>query len=167
MEQQLPHSTELTHNINGIIEGVLLPTKTNAQTLGKLIANDAITGFATPLETWVRLKAIIEACNVALGELESTVIDELSKHPKQQADVLSAEVMQKEEGVRFDYSNDKKWEALKSKVEVIDSEMKEREKFLKGLSKPIVETDMETGESIEVFPPIRTSKTTVRVKLGE
>lgn len=158
---------QLTHNINGMIDGTVLPTKGNAETLGKLIASDACSGFTDPLQTIVRLDAIIAACESAKKALSERVLSELDKHPDGKAEELGAAIQRTEVGVKYDYSKDAKWAQVNREIEILNKERKDREAFLKALSKPIMETDMETGETFEAEPPTKTSTTSFKITLDK
>lgn len=156
---------ELTTTTTALFDGQLLPTKQNAENLGKAIAEDARNGFSDLLETVARMKAIQLAAETALAELEPEILTEVAKHGKDGTSILSSiRIEAMEGGVKYDYAKtgDPKWAELKGKADYAASELKDREKFLKAMSKPMAETDMDTGETVELIPPPKSSKATYK-----
>lgn len=82
-------------------------------------------------------------------------------------DVYGASVQMKETGVRYDYSNcgDKEWEDLTDQISALSERKKELEKVLVAHREKWVKTDMETGETYEVLPPVRTAKESLSITL--
>lgn len=66
-------------------------------------------------------------------------------------------------GVRYDFSNcnDSEWDDLNAQIKALDAQKKEREKFLKTLTKPMA--DPATGEVIN--PPIKYGKLGLNAKI--
>lgn len=74
----------------------------------------------------------------------------------------------KEVGTKYDFSNcgDHQHQRLSQKVESFSNELKDREKFLKTLTpKGLSVVDEETGEMLTIYPPSKTSTTSVAVTL--
>lgn len=157
----------LSHNPTGLLDGQILPTKANAETVAKQIVADCRSGFASPLDTAARLRAIMLTCENALSELEPDILAEIGKFPGGNAEALSAKIDTMEAGVKYDYAGtaDKKWAELKEAADKATAALKEREKLLRTITRPIQETDPETGELSEVQPASKTSKTTYKVTL--
>lgn len=158
---------ELETTTNGLFTGQILPTKGNAENIGRAIAADCKNGFSNTMETVVRLRAVMLAAETALADLETEILAEVAKYPKGGASILSAKIEPMEGGVKYDYasSGDAKYIAAKATADQLSKELKDREKFLKGLTKPIDEVDMDSGEVCHITPPIKTSKTTYKVTL--
>lgn len=158
---------ELTTTATELFTGQILPTKANAETLGRAMAEDCRNGFSDLLETVAKCKAIMLAAETALSELEPEIIDEVAKHGKDGTTVLSSICIQPiEAGTKYNYasSGDPKWAQLKQVADAAAAELKERETFLKALKKPMDEVDIEgEGEVSHITPPVKTSKTTYKV----
>lgn len=71
---------------------------------------------------------------------------------------FGCDIVEKETGVKYDYSvcNDAEWNDLTARIEKLDAERKEREKFLKGISKPLDSFNTDTGETFQIMPPLKT-----------
>jgi len=69
----------------------------------------------------------------------------------------------REAGTRYDFSNcnDPEYDTHKLTEEEFKALRSGREKFLKSLTAPIQLIDNETGDVIQVNPPIKTSSTTI------
>jgi hypothetical protein len=63
-------------------------------------------------------------------------------------------------GVKYDYSvcGDLTWNQLNTKKTAIEAEMKQREAFLKTVTKKTIAGDADTGEGWEVNPPVKSGK---------
>jgi hypothetical protein len=108
------------------------------------------------------------ALTQVIESIESTTLAEAEKHGKS-FDFKSARIEVKELGSKwhFDKSNDSKYFSIKSNIEKLDIERKDRETFLKSLKQKTSILDEETGELIEIFPPYKTSKTGITVTLKD
>jgi hypothetical protein len=64
---------------------------------------------------------------------------------------FGCEITEKMTGVSYDFTacDDDEWNNLKSKIDDLTSQLKDREKFLKTITKPIFD-----GNGIEIKPPI-------------
>lgn len=157
----------LSHNPAGLLDGQILPTKANAETVARQIAADCRNGFTDLLETVTRLRAIIHTCEAALTELDPDILTEVAKYGKAGAEILSARIEPMEAGTKYNYAGtgDKEYAALKAGADVAGAKLKEREKLLRTIKNPIQETDPETGELYEVRPAEKSSKTTYKVTL--
>lgn len=154
-------------SISDSISMNILPTKGNIQTISNHIAAAVIEGGADPFEIIAKLEAIKSVCEESRKLLEPTVRAELEKYGKETLNKLDAKFELAEVGVKYDYSGDPVWQTLSSKIAPLQDELKEREKRLKTVTKTMIETDPETGETFEVPPPVKTSKSSFKVTLGK
>lgn len=67
-----------------------------------------------------------------------------------------------EVGVKYDYSANQKWVDLDNQIKELESKRKDTETFIKGLKEYMMQVDPETGESIEWYPPAKSSTTTIK-----
>ena len=143
------------------------PTKQNIERA----ANEMVTAIKEegkdPFELLVRMEAVKSFCEMTRKGLEAYTREELEKYGKEGYKALQAKFELAETGVKYDYSGCPKWSALKEKADAIAKEMKDREALLKALTKPMIETDMETGETIEVLPPIKNSNSSFKISLSK
>jgi len=97
-------------------------------------------------------------------------LTEAAKHGKSTFRIHNASLTVMEAGTKYDYSaaGDPVWERLKAAADYAAAVLKEREEFLKKIpASGAVITDPDTGETKHVFPPPKTSTTTVAVKLNK
>ncbi len=96
--------------------------------------------------------------------LISTTIDEISQYEKN-AIIKGTEFSITEAGTKYDYSkcNDSVYNDLCVSLDYAKEKVKDRETFLKALKAPMTVVDEDSGEIVEIFPPSKTSTTTVKV----
>jgi hypothetical protein len=72
----------------------------------------------------------------------------------------------KEAGTRYDFSkcNHPALIELTNRKKEIEGSIKEIETTLKSITKPLTIVDDATGEMVEVYPPMKTSKTIIEVR---
>jgi len=128
---------------------------------------DIQNGWVDPFETLARLEAIKIVCDQVRAGVEAQVRSELEKFGKEGKKVLDAKFELAEVGVKYDYSGDKVWSLLNKGLDDLKEDIKEQEKFLKALSKPLNEAYLATGEMIERVPPTKTSKSSFKITLGK
>ena len=95
------------------------------------IVQPIIDGAEYGTDAYVKLKTIAEVVKKAMDLVKQTAFDELSE---QGVTKYGAKVEVMKGKRSFDYSNDPVWEDL-------DNQLADRETFLKGLTKPMAETD--------------------------
>ena len=98
---------------------------------------------------------------------KSAIIDEIRKYGKEYKTDRGVKFELAETGTKYDFSLDPVWSAIVEKIKPLDEARKQRETFLKALNKAIIETDPETGETFEVYPPSKTSTSSFKVTLGK
>lgn len=121
---------------------------------------------ANPIEILVQLRAFEKVTGRVIKEIMDNAITEIDKNNG--AMTFAGNNLQRTEaGVSYDFkhSGDSVWEARKAIFDAAQSQLKEREEFLKSLKEPIRILVEETGELQLVRPPLRTSKTIVKVEI--
>lgn len=63
-------------------------------------------------------------------------------------------------GVKYDFSScsDVVWNELNAEIERLKDKIKERETFLKSVTKKMIIVDEDTGDIIEIHPPVKSGK---------
>lgn len=138
---------------------VLPSTKEEVEKFTAKIKEDIENGNIDPLKLVIHLKGLAKVVENINPILTPLFRSEAEKHGKQFS-YHGAKFKQMEAGTKYDFSNcgDKEWESA-NKLK------KEREEFLKRLSKPIEIVDEATGEITKYFPPVKTSTSTYSVSL--
>ena len=98
--------------------------------------------------------------------LKDFAITELETYDRNETDVLGTTVKAVEAGVKYDFSATQAWAKQKVLVDTESKKLKEIEAFVKTLKSKTTVVDEETGETIEYFPPSKSSSTSIRVTLS-
>jgi len=101
-------------------------------------------------------------------ELESgfkkVCLSEIQSFDGQKTMALGVEFAQAEVGTKYDYSESPIWINLENQIIELKTKQKEHEDFLKALkSKTQILTD--DGEVIELFPPAKSSSTSIKLTI--
>lgn len=146
----------------------LLPTtQTQIDVFSDQVIESVRQGEANPLEVLVILKAFEKATERILKEVRDNFVREADKHPERIFEFNGVKMEKAEVGTKYNYSicNDPIYNRRKEISEAANQQVKEREDFLKSLKDPITIVDEETGESVKIIPPIKTSTTSIKVTI--
>lgn len=144
----------------------LLPeTKQQVKDFARKVKEEVLSGFADPLEFYIRWKAISAMFELVEkdADIKAAVLKEAEKHGKS-FDFHGARVTIKEAGVRYDFSQCgcADWHFHANAVESHKNNLRNVEDFLKHVPETGT-ADPETGEI--VYPPARKSTTIVSIEL--
>jgi hypothetical protein len=142
-------------------------SKTERQEFAQAVINNAKEGILNPLKLHLQVKCLEDlikqiTSNPSYREL---TLDEAYKYGKS-FEHYNAKFEIKEMGVKYDYSvcQDPVYNSLKNKLSILEDEIKAREKYLKAILPSGVETLLE-DEIVTLYPPSKTSTTTISVNL--
>ena len=125
-------------------------------------------GTADPLKVHLQVKAMEEIIKAITGSetYKEMLLNEAAKYGKT-FEHFNAKFQIKETGTQYDYSqcNDSLLDELAEKMDGLKEAIKEREKLLKNIPLGGVELITNEGECVMVYPPSKTSTTTVIVSL--
>jgi len=143
-----------------------LLTKKSRQELANNVIEQIEGGELNPLKIHVQVKAMEDFIKKILDSkvYKNCLISECDKNGKK-FDFFGAEFMQKETGVKYDYDvcNDAIILHLQQQQEAIKEAIKERETFLKTIPAGGLETITEDGEVVTLYPPSKSSTTSIQV----
>jgi len=144
-------------------------SKANREELAIQIVEAIDAGDLNPLDIHYQVKAMEDFIKVLTGNTryKDYVLTEGMKHGKS-FEFNGSKMEIKETGVKYDYSNcgDQEWSALEVEINRRKELQKEREKYLKSVPAEGVEiVSNETGEVIKVYPPSKSSTTSIAVTL--
>lgn len=129
------------------------------------------SGNVDPLKIHLQVKCmedIIKGLN-GNGVYKDHVLDAATKYGQKSFEFMSSKVEIKETGVKYDFSKceDKVLDALYAKSVELETAIKLRETMLKSVdgTKGMIVTDEETGETFTVYPPAKSSTTSVAITL--
>jgi hypothetical protein len=144
-------------------------SKANREELAIQIVEAMDAGELNPLDIHYQVKAMEDFIKVLTSNsrYKDYVLTEGMKHGKS-FEFNGSKMEIKETGVKYDYSNcgDQEWSAIEVEINRRKELQKEREKFLKSVPAEGIEiVSNETGEVIKVYPPSKTSTTSIAVTL--
>lgn len=142
-------------------------TKDQVENFAAQLVSDVTEGVTNPLSLHLQIIAIQKALDIVKEKIKDDVLSEAEKYSQKSFSLNGCEITLKENGVKYDFTVccDREWESAHSSELMFASLRKEREKFLKTLTKTEVLVHQETGEVIEVHPPIKTSTSGITVTL--
>lgn len=146
----------------------LQPSVETANQLATAIIETVLNGSINPLDLPVKKKCIEMALDAAMKneKVQEVLFEEIRKHGKH-ADHFGAKLEVMEAGTKYHYEvcEDIEWEKLDSQEKAIKERKKEREKFLQAVKSEFVYTEDSTGETWKIFPPTKTSTTTIKTTM--
>lgn len=145
----------------------MMPTKSNIESSANNLITAIKEGNGNPFEILARMEAVKSFCEAVRDGVNDFVRTELERYGKEGHKSLLAKFELAEVGTKYHFEKDVVWSALNSDMEKIKEKMKEQEKFLKALSKPLNEADMDSGEIKERIPPYKTSKSSFKITLAK
>jgi hypothetical protein len=121
---------------------------------GQIIASDLLR-FQKAMEK------VFEKIKPTLIENALNEISNFEKNPV----IKGSEFSIVEAGVKYDYSecNDIEYNTLTTQIEALKSTLKDRETFLKSIKQPMQMIDENSGEVFTIYPPKKSSTTTLKV----
>lgn len=128
-----------------------------------------ITGGETdPLKAYTTMSKYLKIIDEVMRDkaVKDTVIDYVERRGERgEVNTRECQVRVVESGVKYDYSEcgHMKLDELYERRKELDAAIKSEEAFVKGLREPMTVVDEETGEVNRIYPPSKSSTTTVRV----
>ena len=136
--------------------------------MARQVVNDLAEGKADPVQTHYNIKCIEELVKNILndGQYKAMVLNEAEKHGKS-FEFQNSKIEIKETAVRYDFTvcNDPEWLKLEAEILALKDKQKERELFLKTLKPEGIDIVDENGEVYTMYPPAKSSTTSVSVTL--
>ena len=124
-------------------------------------------GEISPMDLYVNLKKAGKIIDSVLDSetVKESVTREYHKYGTREVDYKGVTLVQSETGVKFDYSGcqDRVITELELMKKELDEKIKARHKYLKNLPpEGVTIVDEETGEVNTLYPPSRSSLTTIK-----
>lgn len=146
----------------------LMPSKASeVARFSKQIIESVKNGDANPLEVLVMLRSLEAVSELVRDEIGDEVLTAAEKHSEKKFEAFGALVEKTELGTKYDYgtSNDTVYERLQVDANTAKSRLDERTAFLRGLKGDMTIIDELTGEVVTVKPPMKRSKSGVKIYL--
>jgi hypothetical protein len=124
-------------------------------------------GLINPLELLTKIRATEKVLNGVLANIKDQIVTEALKYGKEPIIVNGVEMKIQEAGVKYDYSkcNHPEYNILVNQKNHISDKMQDLEAILKANKTSWEHVDTMTGETFTIYPPIKTSTTTVIIKI--
>lgn len=148
MEEQLPQDTSTIPQI-GV--GV---TPDKVQNFINSTCEELANGNIDPLKLQVFIKAISDIQSGIKKALTDMAVDEFEKYGEHKVK-MNGYYIEKAKKTSYDYSNTSAWQEYQKTIDECKAEQKSIEDLCKPLTKVKHITDDETGEMIELKPPIK------------
>jgi len=144
-------------------------SKANREELAIQIVEAMDAGELNPLDIHYQVKAMEDFIKVLTGNTryKDYVLTEGMKHAKS-FEFNGSKMEIKETGVKYDYSKcgDPNWQLLEDQISELKDKQKAVEAHLKVLPAEGIEVvNADSGEVIKMFPPVKTSTTSIAVTL--
>jgi hypothetical protein len=139
----------------------------NAKELSYTLANQVIKsvleGNSNPLKQLIMVKSLESALSEIKDKVLPLGLEELAKYGKE-VEMNGYRISVINAGAKYDYSdcNHPVYHSLVAKMDELKKEIADIEKFLKSLKSPIEVLDKETGEVYTIYPPVYSSKETLK-----
>jgi hypothetical protein len=124
-------------------------------------------GLINPLELLTKIRATEKVLNGVLANIKDQIVTEALKYGKEPIIVNGVEMKIQEAGVKYDYSkcNHPEYNTMINVKNHISDKMRDIEAILKANKTSWEHVDTMTGETFTIYPPTKTSTTTVITKI--
>ena len=145
-------------------------TKQQRTEIVSQVINSIREGIIEPLDVHVKVKAAEDLIKQLTSDevYKNEVLDAASRYGGKSFEAFNAKFQVKETGVKYDYSNcnDSYLNDLQQQYDSIGEKIKERQKMLQTLPQEgILFTDQTSGDTYTIYPPAKSSTTSVAVTL--
>lgn len=144
--------------------------KSQRQSFAEDLVSKIESGEVDPLIIHLQIKCMEDIAKIVNSNTiyKKSVLDAAERYGEKTFQFHNSKVEIKEVGVKYDFSNceDPVYKRVEQKLEAISTELKQRADFLKTVPlKGMIVTDEETGETFTVYPPAKSSTTSIAVTL--
>jgi hypothetical protein len=153
--------------INSIEQHQVL-SKSLVETTAQSLINEAEEGNVDVLSMLARLEFMVQVIEKAKEDLRKRATDELDLYgaeAKAGVKRFGVTFKHKEVGTRYFFDETKQWTEIKAQEDLIAGKRKALEDQLKALKSKVTILDETTGELNQLYPALKTSKTSVEISL--
>lgn len=150
----------------------MLPTISNelSKTQIKVIAEQTAQDIIDNGQDVIKIADTIAKIEFFIAELKKSpeyldyLISEVAKYGKGMTTSSGTKLELAEVGVKYDFSkcNDQELKNMEQEFEVLEEKIKSRKDFLKTLSASGIDVMTEEGELVTLYPPSKSSKSSVK-----
>lgn len=153
----------MENNMNSL--NIKAITDSNKQELEQLAGILIENSEGYELESYLFAKKLEYLSKILTESMHDRAFDEAERN---KGNIVANSLIEiREVGARYDYSNTGYYPYLEKLAEKKQIEMtiKEHEAFLKAIKKPETVINQETGEFMDIVPPVKTSKTSIVIQI--
>jgi AAA15 family ATPase/GTPase len=145
---------------------VLPNSKEEVNNFSRKLEEELSMGLINPLDLKVYQKSIEKVFQNIKDVYDECVREESEKHGKM-FEYKGLKIELAENGTKYDYSycKDPVLAKLEHDFEKAQQALKDRQTFLKGIKGKINVVDEDSGDVIEIFPPLKSSKSGIKCEL--
>jgi hypothetical protein len=153
-----------------------LPVVTNEVTKSqiKIIAEQTISGILEHgniiemADTFAKVELLLKEIKSSPNYIDY-LRDEVSKYGKSHTTSSGTKIELAEVGTKYDYQTcgDFKLEELMNQMAILETAIKERQAFLKTIPLSGMDVLIEGGEVCKIYPPIKTSTSSVKCTIAK
>lgn len=139
-------------------------TSTSIDVFSDQVIESVKQGEVDPLAVYTQIKAFVKASERILKEISDNVLTAADKYPGNEFEYMGNKMQKGSVYTTYDFTacHDAEWEQFKATETQAADRRKERETFLKALTKPLDYIN-DDGEAVTIYPP--TKKETPGIKL--
>ena len=162
---------ETNQSLVSLLSTLINYDKQGVKHISEAIIEEYRAGKVGELEFIGQLEFLIQAFSTASDTIRTEVTDTLLRSygeveaRKGVKNRLGHELKVAELGVKYDYSNTPRWVEINTRMQEKKVQLTELEMQLKVLKSPQQLFDSETGELIDMNPPIKSSKTGLKITI--
>lgn len=142
-------------------------TQTQIDVFSDSIIQSVKEGEVNPIEVLIQIRALQKVSERVLKEINENLLKESEKYSESSFDFMGSKIEKAELGTKYDYSvcGDPTYERLEVDAIKAQSDLKERQEFLKALKKPLITVDELSGEVVTIHPPAKKSTSGLKVSI--
>lgn len=145
------------------LSNLLTSNKANINELASTAINRVNDGWVDALDSLIYAKK----GEFLFKEIIAGIKDKAQIPSEKNYTKYNAQLIEKMTGVKYDYSEcgDSEYTALSEQIEALTEKRKERETFLKSLTKATTIIDDESGEVLTLSPPVKSGSMSIALTL--
>ena len=146
-------------------------TKSSIATFVDKAVESALNGYENPLKIHVQITAMEQVLKGIKdnADFKDAVLNEAERYGQKSFSDFNSQIQVKETGTKWDYQScgHPQYGRLCAKIAELTEEKKLIEKYLQAIKNPVDYIDPETSEMCKVYPPAKTSTTSVVITLNK
>lgn len=146
---------------------VLPNNKAEVENFANKLISEIENGQINPLELLRQQRAIEKVFDLIKDSLTKAARDEAEKYGVKSFEFKGAKFELAEAGVKYDYSQSGHvgYSKISESIAKLNEKKKEFETFIKAVKEPVNLVDEDSGEVFTVYPPQKTSTSTIKITL--